>query len=365
MESKQVYRAPSGRTVGSILLALVVGALLPIAAVFQISLLIPVLMLGGILTVFFYSAAGWVPAGVFVAVQLGATGWFFGPTLMAMDLAAAVLPAVLLIPGIRGTRPFFDQMRASLLLYFGGMVGAVVIAYVSFGGSTIQHFMDVMRQQFRYIPDAALAPFVEAVNSALSMEGSQTFSGISISDYRASLMGVLDLMQQTYGQMLPGALLSGALVSAVLTVLWGNWRMAMRGIATTRSFVGMTGWFLPAHVTLGMLVLWVVSYALAQGGISSGGAVYATVHQLASFTFLFQALSAMDRRYLDQGMSFKWRRFLIGFTLFASLVFRDLATVLMIVGICSALFGRRGTMRRLMARNDGGKGDSGPDDPDT
>ena len=67
MESKQVYRAPSGRTVGSILLALVVGALLPIAAVFQISLLIPVLMLGGIFASYLKARGGWVPAAVLSA----------------------------------------------------------------------------------------------------------------------------------------------------------------------------------------------------------------------------------------------------------------------------------------------------------
>lgn len=342
-------------------LAALLGALLPVITVVQVMSLCPIILLGGVMTAFFYCSAGWLPAAVYVGVQLAMSAWLTGAAMTAMQTVSGALPALMLLPGMQRCRPFFDQIRKALLFYFAGMLAAVCIAYMSFGGNMVQRFMDVLRQQFRYIPDSALAPFVEAINSTLAGSAGQSAS-FTITDYRASLMGMLDLMQQTYGQMLPGALLSGALVSAVLTVLWGNWRLARRGMATAHSFVGMTGWHLPGTITIGTLVLWAVSFLLAQGGIASGAAVYATVHQISSFTFLFQATAAMDRRFLERGMSVGGRKALIGIMIVLALLFRDVATMLMIVGILSALFGRNGVVRKAMDKNDTNGSD--PGDPD-
>ena len=362
MNSNEMGRPTTGRVVGESLLAGLLGGLLPLLMLTEVLSLCPVLFLGGIFLVFFQCSAGWIPAALFIGAQLGSTAMLCGFTIMAMELVAAVLPGLAVVRGVARRQPFFEQLRLSLVYYGAGVVAAIVIAYMSYGSGMVQKFMDVMRTQFRRMPDAALQPLVEAVNSALSTQGLQGLTRITIADYRSSLMGVLDLMEQTYGQMLPGALLSGALVSAVLSALWGNWRMARRGLATSESFKGMTEWHLPGQVTAGTLLLWLVSVLLAQGNIAAGQAVSATVQQIACFTFVFQALAAMDRRYFERGMALKTRRVLIGISLAFSLIFRDIATLLMIVGILSALMGREGLIRRHMNRDD--HDDSDQDDPD-
>ena len=169
-------------------LAVVLGALLPVITVVQVMSLCPIILLGGVMTAFFYCAAGWVPAAAYAGVQLAMSAWFAGPALTAMLLVSGLLPAFLLLPGMQRCQPFFDQIRRALLYYFGGMVAAVCIAYAFFGGNMVQRFMDVLRQQFRYIPDSALAPFVDAINGTLSGSAGQT-AGLTITDYRASLMG--------------------------------------------------------------------------------------------------------------------------------------------------------------------------------
>lgn len=362
LDSNGSVRPSTGRVVGMSLLAVLLGAALPILMLTEVLSLCPVLFLGGIFTVFFQCSTGWVPAALFIACQLGSTAWLCGPTVMAMDLVAAVLPALAVIRGTSRSQPFFEQLRQSLFCYVAGVAAAIVVAYMSYGGGMVQKFMDVMRAQFERMPDAALQPFVEAVNNALSAQGMTGMTGITVSDYRSSLMGVLDLMEQTYGQMLPGALLSGALVSAILTVLWGNWRLARRGLATSQSFVGMTEWHMPGHVTVGLMALWFVSFLVSRSDSPAGLAVSATVQQLACYAFVFQALSAMDRRYFERGMALKTRRVLIGIALAFSLAFRDIGTILMIVGILSALMGRQGLIRRRIEKQD--KDDSDPDDPD-
>ncbi|MBQ3477843.1 MAG: hypothetical protein IJH25_06710, partial [Clostridia bacterium] len=65
MDSREVAVAESGRgpLLGSVILALIAGVLLPIVALIQISLLVPTLMLGGILAAHLGAKAGWIPVG--------------------------------------------------------------------------------------------------------------------------------------------------------------------------------------------------------------------------------------------------------------------------------------------------------------
>ena len=66
-----------GRMVGSLALALVLGTMIPIIAVLQISLLAPVLMLCGIVGVHLWARAGWAPAAVLFTAALiaGLVAW--------------------------------------------------------------------------------------------------------------------------------------------------------------------------------------------------------------------------------------------------------------------------------------------------
>ena len=117
-----------------------------------------------------------------------------------------------------------------------------------------------MKAQFALMPDAFFAPFVDMINSAMST-GIPGMKAMTKEDYRAQVAGVLNLMSEVYQQSLPGALLSGAALTGVLSVTWGNWLRARRGLATDESYIGPTWrWFLPRNVTLGLTLMWVVAY---------------------------------------------------------------------------------------------------------
>jgi len=362
LDSKQIIGVTPGRMIGSIVLALILGLLLPLIAVLQISLLLPVLMLCGIVGAHLKARAGWLPAMVLFAASLGSTLWFVGAPAMFMLLLAAVLPALLITRSMAQKQPFFEQLKLGIAAYVLGLVAAMIAAYMSFGSGMIASFVDVLRAEFDRMPDAALQPFADAVNSTLALNGIRSVETVTVEMYRAQLKGVLDLMQQTYARMLPGTLLTGAMLSGVLTVLWGNWTMARLGLATNESFMGMSRWFLPAQATVGALALWAVSLIIANSGYEAGATVHAAVGELAGSIFVIQALSALDRRMLTAGRSLSRRRTLIALLAIGALIFGGVAMVLCLTGVLSALFGSRGavTLWRREREND----HSDRDDPE-
>ena len=344
MEFNQVKPASPGTVAGYTVLSLAVGALLPVVAVFQISLLVPMLMLGGILAAKLRVRGGWVPVGALFAATLASGMWLRGLMPALALVTASQLPALAVVTQLTKKPPFFTQMKAGVIAYAAGLLAAMLIAYAAFGSGMVAQFINLLRAQYDSMPDSALQPLVEMVNSMMAVGARQP---MTVEGFRGALNGVLDLMQQAYAQTLPGALLSGAVLSAMLTVLWGNWTMARQGTATNESFVGMSGWFLPSQLTFGMMGLWLVGLALMYSGYRSGATVYMTIGQTVGAVFAVQFLCALDRRMMRGGRGLSGRRVMIVLLSVAALIFRSLGTFMAYVGAASALFGSHGAIKLL------------------
>ena len=348
MDSREVAVAEAGRgpLLGSVILALIVGALLPIVALIQISLLAPTLMLGGIVAAHLGAKAGWIPVGALTVAAAVSAGLLMGGRIALVLIVASMAPSVMVVFGATGKKPFFEQMNAGVIAFVGGLLAAMLIAYTAFGSGMVAKFVDVLRAEYNRMPDAALQPMVDAVNAMLPTVGGAGSQGMTVTAFRGQLSGVLDLMQQTYAQVMPGALLSGAILSGVLGVLWANWTMARRGMATNESFVGMSGWYMPAQLTFGALGLWAVGLILMLSGNANGTTVYMTIAQAVGAAFAVQALCALDRRMLRADRPLGRRRLLIGLLCVAGLLMRSFGSALAYVGAASALFGSHGAVRR-------------------
>lgn len=175
---------------------------------------------------------------------------------------------------------------------------------------------------------------------------------MSVADYRERFMAVLTLLSETYAQVLPGRLLSGAALSGVLTALWGNWLMARRGMATNESYVGLGQWFLPAQAVLGLMLLWLSAYLITGTGYAPRAAVYLAVYDLVSSAFYIQGLGAVDRFLYRRGASAGKRRAIVALALVFGLALRVLNTGLFIIGAISALFGSHGVLKRRPPNQD-------------
>ena len=364
LDSRQVAVAESGRgpLAGSIILALIVGGLLPLVALLQISLLVPTLMLGGIMAAYLGVKAGWIPVGVLAVASAVSAGYLMGGRIALVLLVASLAPSVPVVLGATGKRPFFEQMNAGVITFVVGLLAAMLVAYMSFGSGMVAKFVDVLRAEYNRMPDAALQPMVDTVNAMLSAAGTASRQAVTVASFRSQLSGVLDLMQQTYAQIVPGALLSGGILSGVMSVLWANWTMARRGMATSESFVGMSGWFMPARLTLGALGLWGVGLILMLGGSANGTTVYMTIAQAVGAAFAVQALCALNRRMVRADRPLSRRRLLIGLLAVAGLLLRGLGSALAYVGVASALFGSHGALRQWTQNRRNDPPDDGSDE---
>ena len=358
MNANQTYRVSGGKLFGAIVLAIVVGAITPIVGMMEMASLMPVVLPSGVFMVFLYCFAGRLPALLYMAVQLTSAAALLNTTFMAIFMAAGTLPALFVMRGIAQKRGFFEQMRLSILAYAAGLVAAVVIAYMTYGGNMIGRLVDALKAQFSLMPDEVFAPFLDAINSAISASSLPGIGSMTMSTYRAQITGVLELMGEAYGQTLPGTLMSGSLLAAVISVVWGNWLLSRRGLATNESYAGMTRWFLPAQATLGLMLIWVVSYILAQTKYSGGETAWLAVNSLLGVVLTIQALSAMDRFFYKRGAPGSRRHLIMALALIGGLLFQTIGFALCSVGAMSALFGSHGALRALINRRKDDHSDS-------
>ena len=113
---------------GSVVLALIVGALLPIVALIQISLLAPTLMLGGIVAAHLGAKAGWIPVGALTVAAAVSAGLLMGGRIALVLIVASLAPSAMVVFGATGKKPFFEQMNAGVIAFVGGLLAAMLIA---------------------------------------------------------------------------------------------------------------------------------------------------------------------------------------------------------------------------------------------
>ena len=362
MNTGQTYRVSGGKLAGGILMAVVFGLLSPLITVLEMSLLIPVVLAGGLFMVFLYCFAGRLPVLLFIIVQTVSTAYLLNTTFMWMALVSGTLPAVYVMRGIANRRPFFEQLRRGVILFTCGLVAAIFIAYAAYGGNMIGRLTEALRSEFERLPDELFAPFVESLNSALTSGALPGINLITVDAYRSQVFGILSLLGETYAQTLPGTLFSGAILTGVLAVLWGNWLLARRGLATDESYISPLRWFLPSQAVFGLILIWIISYVLTETGYKAGSTVYIAVYYIIGTAFVTQAVAAIDRFLFRRGRSEGRRRAFIIVTLVFAAVLRFLNTILFAIGAMSALFGSHGAFKTMMNRRN--KDRSNGDDPD-
>ena len=357
MDSNQPYRIPGRRVALAMLLAAVVGAASPLLVVLELTLLLPVVAVGGVFMVFLYFYGGRLPAWLFLAVHLASAALVLDDTFMWLLLAAGSIPAMLCARGISSRQPFFNQLRASVALYAAGMLAALLIAWARFGGGIIGRAVDALLREFDRMPDAFFQPFVDAINAALKQGDFIGIRAMTVASYRDYITGILTLAKQTYEAALPGTLLSGAAVSGVISALWGSWLMARHGLATEESYVPIDRWFLPAGVTGGLTLVWLTTYILAQLGYAAGESAYEAAFNLINVAFYFQALGTIDRFFSRRGVDARGRRRRVVAAAIIGALFRYVGLGLFVIGGCSAFFGSHGAARGFQNRGHDGHND--------
>lgn len=342
-------RKSFGRTLVGCVLALFLGLLSPFLLMVETMSLMPVVLipvlLSAAMAVWFGNAAVFALNGAF----LGTMYLGFGFPGFLMGMVGVLPPIVSILLGMRRREPFFDQMERSVMLAILAMAGAVTVAFVFWGSNLIGQVIRTLEEQIASIPE-------EFFRTVLAYSGLDA-SGYSMTELRSLYTGILGQMEKYYVYFLPGRLLSGAALTSVLGVLWGNWLMARRGDATAQSYISLENWRLPAKVSIGALALLLVSFLMAGSGFSMGGTAFYTVYDLATLAFAIQTAASLCRRMKQGGFRPGAR-----ITLTCLIVLLPLALnagfLLCIYGVASALFGSEGLIRKAIERQKNGPKDN-------
>lgn len=341
MDQTMKPRRSVGKIIVGIVIAVILGVLQPFALVFQVMMPMSVSMMT------MAAAALSVYGGLIPAVTLCTIGTLlafigYGPQVGLATLPLIVIPAAVIIFGIRRKKPFFEQMTIGQVVGIVGAVAAMALITLFFGDDFVAIVVVGVKDTFEIMKDVLL----EAVNMYLPAE-----SAVSMEEFSGMYYDMFRLMQEYYESNLLANLISGSIYTVAVAVLWGNWLAARRGEATTESFRGLCDWFLPSNLTWGVLLMLAASALMLQLQVRGGAEVWAIVSGACVAAFSIQGFAALDRR-MKAGGATKNRRItmivlLVLFGSYATQMFTGMTIygVMAIVGCASAVFGRNGAAR--------------------
>lgn len=346
-----------GKVAACSVIALVLGLLQPLALILQVMMPIPGICIAMVAATVMYAGAGVVPTAIMGVCALASVLLVFDWLPMLLFVLIWVLPAFVLIHGMRKKHPFFVQLLRGIAVAMSAVALAVAGLALFYGQDVIAQAVDQLRSTFSSQEELfweMFQPMLQNSDSVLSRDA-----------FVEAYYEMFNMLQAYYEYYLLANLLSGAAISAMLSALWGNWMMARRGEATTESFRGLGEWFLPHNATVGILLTLVVSRLLTMTSLAGAETAWIVVRSLGALAFAVQCLAALDRRMKANGERASRRIAMLtllvvcGSIMGSALFGIDLMNVLAIAGCASALFGRRGAAKPLIQRikdNMDGKG---------
>ena len=165
-----------------------------------------------------------------------------------------------------------------------------------------------------------------------------------------------------YQLNMPGMLISGALLSAVICSWLDGWMKFRKGIRENNVFMPVHEWYMPASATGGLILIFIVSLIMNYTSLQQGPAVFATVYHIAVIAFCIQAFASVRRKAHMMPRRGAGIAFTLGFFAIAALASPFVA----IYGLASAILGSGGVLKqRLDAKmGNNNKNDENDEDKD-
>ena len=330
-----------GRILGASLLGVIAGLSQPIM------LALSMLFVGGtVIAVTLYAFSGALPAIVFLVSSACSLFWLYGPGVTAAGLFLTALPALVIALMMRRGLPYFSRLRGAVAAQLLDMLALIVVLYFGVRQDLIGALMDVLTSWALDMPPALVSLALQqfALTGMLSTESAElVFSGaLSIAEARKALLVVLDAMGQALRLGLPAMLLSSGLVTGVLATLIPGKICSRRGDGLP--YVPVSGWFVPARLSIGLLVCLATGYALELASVTGAEAVVSAILMAASVIYTLAGAASLSRRFRAGGHGMAFRVLMIGAGILLVQPF------VVIVGLCSALFGRQGLISGFVRR---------------
>lgn len=345
-------RYSAGRVAAGCVIGLLAGLIQPLTLAFAV-----LCVVGTVLGPVLYAWAGAAPALVYLAASLGSVWAMFGGETAAACLMLFVVPAAVVMALMARRAPYFTRMKAAAGAQLAAMLALVFILYAGLGRSLI----DVLMERLSAWADSLPAPLVTmllqqfALNGLMDEESARlVFSGgLTAAEGLAALHRIFDVTGEALRLGLPAMLLTSGLITGLFATLLPGKICSRRGDAL--EYVPVSGWYVPARVTAGVLVALGTALALHWTGVNGSESVLTAVLTAGQIIYAAAGAAALSRRFKETGRGMTFRVVLIGL----ALVF--VSRLVTLIGVYSTLFGRRGLIsgyiRKKMEDRDKGDDD--------
>ncbi|MDO4355090.1 MAG: DUF2232 domain-containing protein [Clostridia bacterium] len=299
----------------------------------------PYLLLTPVLLCLLYAGGGLLPVLIGSVVSCSTFSFFGGFMGALLAFLALVLPALLTVAAIVQKVQYPTQLRVSVAGHVGGTLLMLVLASALTGGQLISMLVETVRYTVSAMPEN----FQDALLILQYPELSPSGALITLaSDVRAAHME--DFFQQLNNQLSLQALpqlMQSSLLSAGLASYLPARALYRRGELPDAAFQPLSRFHLSGQVTIGLLLTTLTGYLLNTVGVAGADTAFITLYVILEMIFTAQGLAAMDRMLCASHRKTVYRVLLIG------AVWLFIPDLVAVIGLCSALFGRQGLLRKL------------------
>ncbi len=300
-----------------------------------------------------YAWAGWVPAGIVSVGTIASLAWFasisgaVNPALAGIGAALVlVVPGVVSIVLMEKRMGFFLRMAIAAGVQTAALLGCVAFIYLGMGIDLVDALTGMMRTTVEFMPQEMIEQFLNMyyMSGMLTQESVEELTGgvLLWSDVMKIFDQVFELTNYQLKQVMPAMLINSGLISGVLMTALPSAVARRRGFEPAVPHVPVHEWFLPARAAGGLTVCMATGFVLNLMNIEGASGVLIVFTQAVSTLCIIQGIAAMTRRFRESGAG---RGVRIGLTA-AAVIFA--AQFMEMVGMASALFGRRGAVSTWM-----------------
>lgn len=332
------FNESRGKYIVAYLLAVATAVFTPLAVMGELLSVRTVWMLPSIGYVFLRNYADNGAANFSALFTLIASARLLDVRFMLVIFVMCILPILVLRIFEKRSRSFGERMQAAVIAFLVCAVLSVVLMYVFFGGNMIENYLGKLSELLRSISEEELSGGLNMISGFLNEE-------ITVEQFYLLFDESIQNLISLYKLNMTGLLLSGAMLSAVVTTWLDGMLRHRNNPEDENACLPIDKWYLPASTTGGLLLIFGISLILYFANESYGMTVFASVYRIVVAAFCVQGFASVRRRAL----AFKKKALGVILTLgYLLLWLFGASTYFALYGVCSAVFGSGGVFKQHM-----------------
>lgn len=298
-----------------------------------------------LLLCFLFVKSGFAPVLVAITAYAASFSYMLGPVAALLLAVLLVLPALLVIIATAKGTPYPTQLKISVFAFGGSVAALLLLAGAASGGNLVDAVLDIFRHSIESLPssmqDALLTVFYPDL-AGVNATDIPILGNVVREQYFNDLF--TDMRGMLIDEMLP-TLLQSSLITAFLCSYLTARPLYVRGDVSEEAFLPLSKWAISGQMCVGVLLTTFAAYLIDTYAGSGSVTTFLTMFTIMECVFSAQGMAAFDRMLCASKASYTRKVLTLGGMYVLA------PSVLSGIGICSAIFGRRGLLINMKNKN--------------